>query len=113
MLESLLEGQRLEMLERRERADRRHAVPFGTGAAGHARNDRPSLVRLPRAANDLRAGTIWYSLAGADPFRDYISRLHAMFQEFTRTIEAEVPIRLASAAASGVDPRQRSATWTT
>ena len=64
------------------------------------------------AANDLRAGTIWFSLAGADPFRDYVSRLHAMFQEFARTIEAEVPVRLARATASGADPRQRGATWT-
>ena len=35
-----------------------------------------------------------------------------MFQEFTRTIEAEVPTRLARATALGVDPRQRGATWT-
>ena len=111
--ESLLEGQRLEMLERRQNVL--------TGATP-CRSELERLVTLETidhlwsdylaAANDLRAGTIWYSLAGADPFRDYVSRLHAMFQEFTRTIAAEVPIRLASAAASGVDPRQRCATWT-
>jgi preprotein translocase subunit SecA len=111
--ESLLEGQRLEMLERRQNVL--------TGATP-CRSELERLVTLETidhlwsdylaAANDLRAGTIWYSLAGADPFRDYVSRLHAMFQEFTRTIAAEVPIRLASAAASGVDPRQRGATWT-
>jgi len=64
------------------------------------------------AANELRAGTIWFSLAGADPFRDYVARVHAMFQEFTRTIDAEVPVRLERAAARGADPRQRGATWT-
>jgi preprotein translocase subunit SecA len=111
--ESLLEGQRLEILERRQNVL--------TGAAPcHSELER--LVTLETidhlwsdylaAANDLRAGTIWYSLAGADPFLDYVSRLHAMFQEFMRTIEAEVPVRLAGAAASGADPRQRGATWT-
>ena len=111
--ESLVEGQRLEMLERRQ------DVLVG-GAP--CRSDLERLVTLETidtlwsdylaAANDLRAGTIWFSLAGADPFRDYVSRLHAMFQEFTRTIDAEVPARLARATAVGADPRRRGATWT-
>src|SRR4026208_1825146 len=35
-----------------------------------------------------------------------------MLQEFRRTIDAEVPVRLERAAARGADPRQRGATWT-
>jgi preprotein translocase subunit SecA len=35
-----------------------------------------------------------------------------MFQQFRRTIDEEVPDSLAHAAASGIDPRQRGATWT-
>ena len=111
--ESLVEGQRLAIAERRQ-----HVL---TGAAPCG-SELERLVTLATiddlwsdylaAANELRAGTIWFSLAGADPFRDYVRRVHDMFQEFTRTIEIEVPKRLARAAACGVDPRQRGATWT-
>jgi preprotein translocase subunit SecA len=111
--ESLVEGQRLELLERRQ------AVLAG---AQPCRSELERLITLATiddlwsdylaAANELRAGTIWFSLAGADPFRDYVRRVHAMFQEFTRTIDAEVPVRLERAAAVGADPRQRGATWT-
>ncbi|MEO8074859.1 MAG: DEAD/DEAH box helicase [Acidobacteriota bacterium] len=111
--ESLVEGQRLELLERRQ------GVLTGAHPCG---SDLERLVTLTTiddlwsdylaAANELRAGTIWFSLAGADPFRDYVRRVHAMFLELTRTIDAEVPARLARSKAFGVDVRRRGATWT-
>ena len=111
--ESLVEGQRLEIIE-----DRQNIL---TGAASSA-SELERVVTLTTiddlwsdylaAAGELRAGTIWFSLAGSDPFRNYVGRVHEMFQEFRRTIEEEVRDRLASAAASGIDPRRRGATWT-
>jgi preprotein translocase subunit SecA len=111
--ESLIEGQRLEILERRQN------VLTGVAACGSDLERTVTLATVDdlwsdylAAANELRAGTIWVSVGGVDPFNNYIRRIHAMFLEFVRTVEAEVPIRLAHAAESGVDPRQRGATWT-
>ena len=64
------------------------------------------------AVSDLRADAVWISLGAANPFAKYIVQIHAMFQEFQRTIEAEYRERLAQAAVSGAGPRQRGATWT-
>ena len=64
------------------------------------------------AVSELRASTIWVSLGGGSPFREYVFRLHAMFQECTAWLESEVRSRLERAATVGVEPRQRGATWT-
>jgi len=64
------------------------------------------------AVSELRASTIWVSLTGADPFRDYVFRVHAMFQDFTRTLDVEIPARLERAIRLGFERRQRGATWT-
>jgi len=64
------------------------------------------------AVSDLRADAVWISLGAANPFANYIVQIHAMFQEFERTIEAEWPARLEQAVLAGVGPRQRGATWT-
>jgi preprotein translocase subunit SecA len=111
--ESLVEGQRLATAERRQRVL--------TGAAPCA-SDTERIVTLTTiddlwsdylaAAGELRAGTIWESLGGAQPFSNYVRRIHAMFQEFEATLDAELPIRLAQAATAGIDPRTRGATWT-
>jgi preprotein translocase subunit SecA len=62
--------------------------------------------------SELRASTIWVSLGGGSPFREYLVTVHRMFQELTRAISEETAARLAQAAAHGVEPRQRGATWT-
>ena len=62
--------------------------------------------------SELRASTIWVSLGGANPFRDYLFRVDAMFKELTRTIGEEVAARLERALTDGAQPRQRGATWT-
>jgi len=111
--ESLVEGQRLALVERRQ--------GLLTGTTPSA-SDLERVVTLTTiddswsdylaAASELRAGTIWLSLGGAQPFNDYVRRVHAMFQEFEAALEAEIPERLARAETSGVDPRNRGATWT-
>ena len=62
--------------------------------------------------SELRASTIWVSLGGGSPFREYLQTVHAMFQELTRTMDEEIAARLASAATHAIEPRQRGATWT-
>ena len=64
------------------------------------------------AVSELRAGTIWLSLGGAEPFGDYVRRIHAMFQEFEAALDAEVAIRITQAETRAGDPRRRGATWT-
>ena len=111
--ESAVEGQR------RQIAERRQAVL--TGAAPCA-SELERLVTLDTiddlwsdylaAVSELKASTIWVSLAGGNPFRDYVFRMHEMFQECTATIESEIAVRVERAATVGVEPRQRGATWT-
>jgi preprotein translocase subunit SecA len=111
--ESLVEAQRLAVAERR-----RHAL---SGRAPGA-SDVERVVTLTTiddhwsdylaAASELRSGTIWMSLGGAQPFNNYVRRIHAMFQEFEATLDADLPARLAHAPRSGIDPRHRGATWT-
>ena len=111
--ESVIEGQRLQVLKRRQRV---------------LTGEQPCATELERlvtlttiddlwsdylsASGELRAGTIWISLGGSDPFGDYLPRAHAMFEEFSRLIDDEVPIRLERTERLGLDPRQRGATWT-
>jgi preprotein translocase subunit SecA len=111
--ETVLEGQRLALVQRRQRVL--------TGALVCA-SDVERLVTLQTidelwadylaAVSDLRAGTVWISLGASNPFDDYLARVHGMYQEFERAIDEELPRRLARAQESGADPRQRGATWT-
>ena len=111
--ESLVEGQRLAVVERRRQ--------LLTGAIPSA-SDTERIVTLAAiddhwsdylaAAGELRSGTIWLSLGGAQPFSNYVRRIHEMFQEFEATLEEERPERIAAAIEGGVDPRHRGATWT-
>jgi preprotein translocase subunit SecA len=61
---------------------------------------------------DLRAGLQWFELGGGDPFVEFINRVHALFDELQTKIEDEIPKRLETAKAEGIDPTRRGATWT-
>ena len=111
--ETVIEGQRQQIADRRQRV-----------LTGH----QPSASEIERlvtldtiddlwsdylaVVSELRASTIWVSLGGGNPFREYLRSVHAMFQELTRTIDEEVATRLERAATHGIEPRQRAATWT-
>jgi preprotein translocase subunit SecA len=111
--ESVIEGQRQQIADRRQRVLTAH---------------QPSALEIERlvtldtiddlwsdylaAVSELRASTIWVSLGGGNPFREYLRSVHAMFQELTRTIDEEVATRLERSATHGIEPRQRGATWT-
>ena len=64
------------------------------------------------AGAELREGIHWVSLGGRDPHHEYLSNVHAMFEELQNRIEGEVARRVAKAKDDGFDARQRGATWT-
>ena len=111
--ESVIEGQRQQIADRRQRVLTAHQP---------AASEIERLVTLDSiddlwsdylaVVSELRASTIWVSLGGGNPFREYLRSVHAMFQELTRTIDEEVATRLERAATQGIEPRQRGATWT-
>jgi preprotein translocase subunit SecA len=111
--ESVLEGQRLALQQRRE------DVLTGAVRCG---SDTERLVTLTTidelwsdylsAVAELRAGTVWISLGGGNPMGDFLRRLHAMFEELQRTIDEEIAARMNSGETTAVDWRERGATWT-
>jgi preprotein translocase subunit SecA len=111
--ESIIEGQRQLIADRRQRVLTDHQS---------SASELERLVALDTiddlwsdylaVVSELRASTIWVSLGGGNPFREYLRTAHAMFQELTRTIDEEIAARLEHASTHGVEPRQRGATWT-
>ena len=111
--ETVVEGQRQQIAERRQR------VLTGEQAST---SELERLVTLDTiddlwsdylaVVSELRASTIWVSLGGGSPFREYLLTVHAMFQELTRTMDEEIAARLERATIEGIEPRQRGATWT-
>jgi len=66
---------------------------------------------LARVA-DLKAGVHYFSMGGREPLHEYLTRVHAWFQELEEELPHEVDRRVAEAEAGGLDPRQRGAVWT-
>ena len=78
------------------------------------------------ALAEIRSGVQWVSLTGGvrdpvqnyfkfggfEPFREYIKKVDALFEELQAAIESEIPKRFESAEAKGLDPSRRGATWT-
>jgi len=98
---------------------RRHRVLTGESPSGSELERLTILQTIDdlwadylQAVGDLRADAVWISLGAANPFANYIVQVHAMFQAFERAIDEECPVRLERALTSGVDPRDRGATWT-
>jgi preprotein translocase subunit SecA len=111
--ESLIEGQRQRIADRRQRAltgDQQELSELERRVTLDTIDDLWSDYLA--AASELRASTIWVSLGGGNPFRSYLFTVHAMFQELTAAIDQEVAARLERAAEQGLEPRQRGATWT-
>jgi preprotein translocase subunit SecA len=78
------------------------------------------------ALADVRAGVHWVSLTGGardplqemyrlgvlDAFREYLKKVHILFEEFQTSIDDEIPKRLEMLELTGIDPTQRGSTWT-
>ena len=111
--ESVLEGQRLAIQERRQ--------GILTGEVP-CESERERLVTLRTiddlwsdylaAVAELRAGTVWISLGGGNPMGDFLIKLHAMFGELNAAIDEEIARRLVEEPASAAEWRERGATWT-
>jgi preprotein translocase subunit SecA len=61
---------------------------------------------------ELRAGIHWVSWGGRDPLYEYLVRVNQMFQSMMEQLAPETEERIAEAKTIGLDPSQRSATWT-
>jgi preprotein translocase subunit SecA len=78
------------------------------------------------ALSELHSGVHWVSLAGGgrdpiqnylkfggfDPFREYVKKVNALFEELQAAIDVEISKRLDGAATAGINPSRRGATWT-
>jgi preprotein translocase subunit SecA len=125
--EEATEGRRLAFLERRQ------AILDGTQRCASELERLVSLRTIDdlwceylSALSELHAGIHWVSLTGGirepiqnylkfggfDPFREYVKKVHDLFEEFQTAIETEIPKRLADAETGGFDPSRRGATWT-
>jgi preprotein translocase subunit SecA len=125
--ERVTEGRRLAIQERRQK------ILDGTISCA---TERERLVRLTTLDDlwfeylsvlaELRAGVQWVSLAGGgrdplqdfwrfggfDPFREYIKRVDALFEELLAAIDAETAERLENADVVSAMLARRGATWT-
>ena len=75
---------------------------------------------------ELRSGVQWVSLAGGgrdpiqefyrfggfDPFREYVKRVDALFEDLQLAIDSETPKRVENAETANIDPSRRGTTWT-
>jgi preprotein translocase subunit SecA len=121
------EGRRLAFLERRQ------AILDGTQRCASELERLVSLTTMDdlwceylSALSELHAGIHWISLTGGvrdpiqnylkfggfDPFREYVKKVHDLFEAFQAAIETEIPKRLEVADAGGFDPSRQGATWT-
>jgi preprotein translocase subunit SecA len=125
--ERVTEGRRLAIQQRRQQ--------LLDGTTVYA-TDSERLVRLTTiddlwceylsALSELRSGVQWVALAGGgrdplqefwrlggfDPFREYIQRVDALFEELLAAIETETAERLKVSEIAEVQPSRRGATWT-
>jgi preprotein translocase subunit SecA len=120
--ETLVEGQRQQIADRRQRVLTAHIGAVAERGEPPSASELERLVTLDTiddlwsdylaVVSELRASTIWVSLGGGNPFREYLHTVHAMFQELTHTIDEEIAARLERATTHGIEPRQRGTTWT-
>jgi preprotein translocase subunit SecA len=125
--ERVPEGQRLAIQQRRQ------GILDGSTPCASELERIASLVTIDdlwseylSVLGELRAGVHWVSLAGGgrdpiqdlyrfggfDAFREYLKKVHALFEELQDAIDVEIPKRLEELETTGVDPTQRGSTWT-
>src|SRR4030095_1174013 len=87
--EGVVEGQRQQIADRRQRA---LTAPSTSEIARLVTLDTIDELWSDYLAvvSELRASTIWVSLGGGSPFREYLQTVHAMFQALTRPLDDEI-----------------------
>ena len=108
--ESVIEGQRQRMQERRQAALIAEAPKLERLVTLTTIDDLWS--EYLAAAGELRSGVHWYSLGGRDPLHEYLTRVDTMYRELEKRLDSEIAERLAEAQDKGVPPTERGATWT-
>jgi preprotein translocase subunit SecA len=125
--EEATEGRRLAFLSRRQ------AILDGTQRCGSELERLISLRTLDdlwceylSALGELHAGIHWISLTGGirdpiqnylkfggfDPFREYVKKVHELFEQFQSAIVSEIASRIENAEPSDGDASRRGTTWT-
>ncbi|HEY1307845.1 MAG TPA: hypothetical protein VGF24_30040 [Vicinamibacterales bacterium] len=111
--ESLIEGQRLAVRERRD------DILTGRTPTASTRARQVTLEVIDdlwsdylAAIAELRAGTPWLSIGGKNPHQAYLAEVHGMFEQMTGSIDDEVELRLSEVDSGQATGRQRGATWT-
>ena len=64
------------------------------------------------ALGELRDAVPWVTWGGGNPYFAYLKGAHKLFARLEKRISEQIPKRLAEVRATGIDPSQRSATWT-
>jgi len=64
------------------------------------------------ALGELRDAVPWVTWSGGNPYFAYLKGAHKLFRRLEERISEEIPKRMAEVRATGIDPSQRSATWT-
>ena len=111
--EAVIEGQR------RKLQDRRQQILTGQEAA---ESDLARLVALTTiddlwseylaSVADLKSDIVWTSLSFREPLFEYMKGVDTIYRAMEDRLDPEIAERLEHAQATGLDPRQRGATWT-
>ena len=111
--ESVIEGQRLAIQERRQ------AILTGATPSSSELERLVSLNAIDdlwsehlAAIKELQEGTQWASFGGGNALFEYLKAVHQLFENLQTRITEDIPKRLAEAEISSFDPSQRGATWT-
>ncbi len=111
--ESVIEGQRHAIQERRE------AILMGVASCSSELERLVSLTTIDdlwsehlAAVGELQEGTQWVSYGGREPLYEYLKMVDRLFENLQARITSEIPKRLADAQTHSIDPAQRGATWT-
>jgi preprotein translocase subunit SecA len=111
--ESVVEGQRQAIQSRRQ------SILTGETPCSSELERLVSLTTIDdlwaehlAAITELREGIQWVSWGGRDPLHEYLTRVHALFEELQAGIDGEISMRLEETETSRLDPSQRGATWT-
>jgi preprotein translocase subunit SecA len=108
--ESVIEGQRQRIQERREAILRTPGNELERLVALRTIDDLWS--EYLEAVNELRSGIQWHSYTGHDPLYSFLTKVDELYRELEAHIEPETETRLEEARTNGIDPSQRGATWT-
>jgi preprotein translocase subunit SecA len=108
--ESVIEGQRQRIQQRRETILHSHEPEFDRLVALRTIDDIWS--GYLETVSDLRSGIHWHSYTGHDPLYSFLTKVDELYRELEARIDPEIAERLEEARANGIDPSQRGATWT-